>query len=107
MFKRWCKRFLKAVAVLAVLLVLFLIVERVRGQIALARYKKALIAKGEKLTARELQASNATGENGAPAVLEAIGRLQAGAVLPDNYPPRMKMTPAGRAVVCFREPNWV
>ncbi len=105
--KRWCKRFLKVMAVLAVLLILFLIVERVRGQVSLARYKRALIAKGEKLTARELQASNATGENGAPAVLEAIERLQAGVVLPDNYPPRMKLTPAGRAIVCFREPNWV
>jgi len=93
--------------VLAILLGLFLVVERVRGQIGLARYKNALVAQGEKLTARELQAANAAGENGALAVLEAIDRLQAGVVLPDNYPPRMKLTPAGRAVVCFREPNWV
>lgn len=94
-------------AVLAALLVLFLVFERVRGQIALARYKKALVAKGEKLTLPELQASNAAGENGAPAVLEAIRQLKEGTVLPRYYPPRMAVTPTGRAVVCFREAEWV
>lgn len=107
MLQRWCKASLKILAVLAVLLLLFLVIERVRGQISLARYKKALAAQGEKLTPRGLQVSNAIGENAAPAVLEAIKRLTNGVVLPRGYPPRMKLTPAGRAVVGFREPEWV
>ena len=107
MLKRWFKASLKVLAALAILLLLFLVVERVRGQVSLARYKKALVAKGEKLTARELRSSFPDGENGAPAVLDAIKRLSNGVVLPKNYPPRMKLMPSGRAVVCFREPEWV
>lgn len=107
MFKRRCRRFLLAVAALAILVVLFPVVERVRGQISLARYKKALAARGEKLTARELQSSDAASENSAPAVFEAIKRLNNGIVLPDHYPPQMQLTPSGHAVVGFREPDWV
>lgn len=107
MFKRWSKAFLKLVAVLAVLFLLFLVVERVRGQISLARYKQTLAAQGEKLTVAELRSVIPEGENGAPAVFAAIEQLKAGEVLPNHYPPRMKLMPSGRAVVCFREPEWV
>jgi hypothetical protein len=107
MFKRWSKALLKLVAVLAVLFLLFLVVERVRGQISLARYKQALVAQGEKLTAGELRSAIPEGENGAPAVFEAIEQLKEGTVLPNHYPPRMKLMPSGRAVVCFRESQWV
>src|SRR5690349_727499 len=54
MLKRWTKFLLKGLLALFVLLFLFLLFERVRGQISLARYKRELIAKGEKLTFREL-----------------------------------------------------
>ncbi len=50
-------RFKIAISILLILFVLplaFLLCERVRGQVSLARYKRALIATGEKLTAGEL-----------------------------------------------------
>lgn len=106
MFKRRCKQLLVVVSALAILVVLFLMVERVRGQISLARYKKALAARGEKLTARELHASIADSENTAPAVYDAIERLTNGVVLPNDYPPCMKLTLSGRAIVGFRESEW-
>lgn len=90
-----------------VLLCVFLLFERIRGQISLARYKRELIAKGEKLTFAELIPPLPEGENGAPEVQAAIKRLHKGAVLPDNPPPVMKVTPAGHAVVGFREDVWV
>lgn len=107
MLQRWCKAALKILAVLAVLLVLFLIVERVRGQVSLARYKKAVAAQGEKLTPAELRSSIPDGENGAPAVFAAVEKLKEGEVLPNHNPPRMRLMPSGRAVVGFREPQWM
>jgi hypothetical protein len=107
MFKRWSKAFLKLVAVLAVLFLLFLVFERVRGPDSLTRYQQELIANGEKLTVQNLQSSVSDAENGAPAVYAAIGLLEDGAVLPNWYPPCMRLMPSGRAIVGFREPEWV
>lgn len=106
MLKRRIKTLLKVLLTLFVLLCVFLLFERVRGQISLARYKRELAAKGEKLTFRELIPPIPQGENGAPEILEAAKRLQEGAVLPAWYPPTMKVRPSGRAVVCFRESRW-
>jgi hypothetical protein len=36
-----------------ILLALFLVIERLRGQMALARFQRQLTAQGEKLTARD------------------------------------------------------
>jgi hypothetical protein len=105
--KRWIKTLLKALLALLVLLFLFLLFERVRGQVSLARFKRELIARGEKLTFRELIPPVPEGENGAPEILEAVKRLQNGAVLPDNYPPIMRVMPSGRAIVSFRESEWI
>jgi hypothetical protein len=107
MLKRWIKTLLKVLLGLFVLLVVFLLFERMRGQVSLARYQRKLTAQGEKLTAREWATPVAAGENGAPMILDAITRLSNGVVLPKNFPPRMKLMPSGRAVVCFREPEWV
>ena len=105
------KRFFKMVAVVLLLplllLALFLLVERWRGQISLASYQRGLVAQGEKLTARDFARPAPAGDNGAPTVLAAQKELAAGTVLPNHYPPRMKLTPFGRAVVGFREAEWV
>src|SRR5258707_8053976 len=95
------------VLLLAFLPVAFLLSEHARGRISLGRYKRKLVAKGEKLTARDFGSPSSNGENGAPVVWEAVKRLQEGRILPKKYPPRMKLTPAGRAIVCFHENEWV
>jgi hypothetical protein len=107
MFKRRIKILLKGLLALFALLFVFLLFERVRGQISLARYKQKLIRKGEKLTPGDFRSSHSEADNGAPAVAEAIERLREGAVLPKNYPPRMKLTVSGRAIIGFRESEWV
>jgi hypothetical protein len=84
-----------------------LLCEHVRGRVSLAHYKRILIAKGEKLTAQEFASPSPRGENGAPGILEAKKELKEGVILPNHYPPRMRLTPAGRAIVCFREDEWV
>jgi hypothetical protein len=107
MIKRRIKILLKVLLTLFVFLFVFLLFERIRGQISLTRYKRELVAKGEKLTFRELIPPVPGGENGAPEISKAAQRLQKGAVLPDRYPPKMKIVPSGRAIVGFRENEWV
>src|SRR5262245_19461373 len=89
------------------LLVVFLLEEHVRGKITLARYKRELIAKGEKITPRDFMAPPRTQENAAPTVYEAIKGLKEGVVLSKRMPPAMKLPPSGRAIVGFREDQWV
>ena len=92
---------------LVLLLVAFLLFERFRGQIALANYKKELIARGEKLSPQDFVTKFDKADNGAPQVINAIERLQRGTVMPHNLPPRMRLVLSGRAIVGFREPVWV
>ncbi|MCS7337180.1 MAG: hypothetical protein NZ739_02945, partial [Verrucomicrobiae bacterium] len=98
---------LAAFLALVGLLTLFLLLERVRGQAALARYKSELIANGEKLSFGELVRTVPESENAARRFVEAVDQLGSGAVLPHNCPPMMKMRPSGRAIVGFREPEWI
>ena len=107
MRKRRIKIFTLALLSPIVLLLVFLLEERVRGKIALARYQRELVAKGEKISPRDFLVPLRAQENAAPAVYEAIERLKEGAVLPKRYPPAMRLTPAGRAIVGFRESQWV
>jgi len=90
-----------------VLVTAFLLIERWRGQIALANYKKELRAKGEKLSPQDFVKPFKAEDNGAPVVYAAVEKLTNGIVLPYSYPPRMKLLESGRAVVGFREPEWV
>jgi len=90
-----------------VLLLVFLLEERVRGKMALARYKRELIDKGEKISPRDFTVPSRAQENAAPAVYQAIERLKEGAVLSKRYPPAMRLTPSGHAMVGFRENQWV
>lgn len=107
MLKRRLKLLGKILLALIMLLVVFLLFERFRGQIALASYKKELLAKGEKLSPQDFVTTFAEADNGALVAIAAIERLERGMVLPHSYPPRMKIVPSGRAVVCFRESEWV
>lgn len=107
MLKRRLKLFSKVLLALVVLLIVFLLFERFRGQVSLARYKRELTAKGEKLTPGDLATLYSDNDNSAPVVMKSIRSLQDGAALPKHCPPRMRLTPAGRAVVCFKEDEWV
>jgi len=107
MLKRRLKVMLMVLTALAVLVVAFLLVERLRGQIGLARYKRSLLTKGERLSPRDFVRQFSEAENGASLVISSIQLLQRGSVLPENPPPRMRLMPSGRAIVGFREPVWV
>ncbi len=97
----------KLMLALVVLCSAFLLFERIRGQIALASFKRELASKGEKLTPEELNVSVPEADNGAPAFHEAVGQIQEGVVLPSRPPPRMSILPSGRAIVGYREEEWV
>jgi hypothetical protein len=66
-----------------------------------------LVAQGERLRAQDLARPSPGGENGAPEILAAQQELKNGVILPKQYPPRMKLTPAGRAIIGFKEDEWV
>jgi hypothetical protein len=66
MIRRRLLVLLKVVLVVFILFFAFLLFERIRGQISLARYRRELIARGEKLSAKDLVVAVAPGENGAP-----------------------------------------
>ena len=53
MLKRWSKFLLKFLLAIFVLFFVFLLFERIRGRVFLARYKRELISNGEKLTAKK------------------------------------------------------
>jgi hypothetical protein len=89
------------------LLLLFPFVERFRGHIALTRYKRHLASRGFKLTMAEFKSLRPAGENGAPAFLQAAQRLPSVCMLVSNPPPRMALLSSGRALVGFREEDWV
>jgi hypothetical protein len=107
MFRRRLKLLSKILLGFIVLLGAFLFFERFRGQIALASYKKELRAQGEKISPEDFVRTFDTNDMGAPLIFAAIKRLTNGLVLPDSYPPRMKVLESGRAVVGFRESFWV
>jgi hypothetical protein len=88
-------------------LVAFLLVERWRGQIALASFKKQLLASGEKLSPLDFVQTFDPEDNGAPAIVATVENLIQGEVLPGSRPPTQKVLASGRALVGFREPHWV
>lgn len=105
--KRRLKLVGKILLALVAVFVIFLLVERIRGQKALARYKRELIRQGEKLTAQEVMAQRPKGENGMPDVRAARNRIKDGVVLPNRYPPAMAVTASGRAIIGFQLESWV
>jgi len=105
--RRLIRSLLLALALPPGMLLVFLLAEHLRGRIALAHYVRSLRMQGEKMSAREFLLPPQPGENGAPEVLAAAEDLQPGQVLPKTYPPRMNLLPSGRAVIGFRETQWV
>jgi hypothetical protein len=89
------------------LLLLFPFFERIRGRIALTRFKRHLASRGFRLTIAEFKSSSPQGENGAPLFLQAAQQLRSNSALVTNPPPRMALMPSGRAIVGFREEEWV
>ncbi|HLH56997.1 MAG TPA: hypothetical protein VKY92_25680 [Verrucomicrobiae bacterium] len=96
-----------ALALPPLVLLGFLVIEHLRGHIALAHYVHTLRAQGEKMNAREFLLPIPAGENGAPEILVAAKELKPGQILPKTFPPRMRLTPLGHAIVGFREDQWV
>ncbi len=107
MSKRRLKLLGKILLGLIALLAAFLLIERWRGQIALARLKQELRVKGEKLSPQDFARVFDEEDNGAPTIFAALERLTNRILLPDSYPPRMQVLKSGRAIVGFREPYWV
>ncbi len=107
MLKRRLKLLGKILLALVVLLVVFLLFERFRGQISLALYERELIRKGEKLSVSEIIPQLASDvENGSPEIWRLISAIPEGKVLVRHLPPIAKSIAPGRALVGFREPNW-
>lgn len=106
-FTRWIRNFLIVLASLELAFFGFLLVEHVRGRFALSRYIRGLQEQGEKVTRKEFIQPVQPGENGLPEVMAAAKELKEGRLLSSSYPPRMKLTPSGHAIVGFREESWV
>ncbi len=107
MFKRRVKLLGKILLGLLVLSAALLLIERWRGQIALAGLLKQLRAAGVKLSPQDFTQTFNPADNGALEAVSAMAQLTNGTVLPFCLPPVMRVTSAGRAVVGFREPEWV
>ena len=105
--KKWLKRLSVTILGIVVFLFLFLLEERFRGQISLARFKKTLAAQGEKIRASDFALPVSKGENGIPTIVQALRELKPGALLPETYPSKMELLPSGHAVVGFRAKEWV
>ncbi|HVV72761.1 MAG TPA: hypothetical protein VHI52_14910, partial [Verrucomicrobiae bacterium] len=52
-FRRWLRRFLVALAIPPLALLVFLLTEHFRGRLALERYVRTMRAQGEKMSPRE------------------------------------------------------
>jgi hypothetical protein len=84
----------------------WLFLERIRGQAALRKYEKELIAKGEKLTFAELLPPLPDGPNRAIELVGLCSSFQTGAVLTANAPAPMRCIAPGKAIVITKEPEW-
>ena len=82
----------------------WLFLERLRGQAALRKYEKELIAKGEKLTFAEFVSPVPEGKNGA---IELAGlTFQTGSALVMNSPPTLRSIAPGKALPITKEVEW-
>lgn len=101
------RRYLIAGLLLAALPLLYLVEERLRGEWLLARYKKQLIARGEKLTIEELTPPVPEGTNvlfmdafQAQSLLDVGGRLRG------EFPGFAMPLEPGKAVVSWQRDRW-
>lgn len=105
--KRRLKLCVQVLLALVLLVVAFLLFERFRGQIALANYKKGLIAQGEKLSPQDFINNRLTPDTDAAPIIATIGKIQPGKVITRSLPPLMEPLASGRAIVGFRETEWL
>jgi len=86
----------------------WLFLERIRGQVALRKYEKELIAKGEKLTFSEIvsKTDDIKTRDRAIELMAACSRLQTGAVLIANAPPVNRTIASGKVLVIAKEAAW-
>ena len=106
-WKRILLIMLGAWIILGVLVIGLLLVERVRGKISLAHYKRELNAAGIRLSPAEFLPKPAPNEdNSAPELWTVLDQLPKDTITTTNTPPKMRLLPSGRAVVCFREDFW-
>jgi len=105
--KRRLKLLGKILLALVIVIVVFFLFERFRGQILLAGFRRELAAKGEKLHPQELSVSVPEADNGAHAFHEANHEVAKGTVLPDHLPPKMRIVASGRAIIGFKETEWI
>src|SRR5438046_9077445 len=79
----------------------------VRAKRTLRAYKAGLLAKGEKLTIKELVAASSAEANfAANHLLQAAWMLnQNGPVMPMNQPPAMRFVAPGKAMVGWKQPD--
>lgn len=84
-----------------------LLCERIRGQISLSSYRRSLLARGEKLGAQDFSLTVPKEANGAEAFTNAVAGMVSGNVVGFNYPSRMRLMDSGRALVSWREEEWV
>ena len=104
--KSWLKRITVLGFATIALVFGLLLVEHVRGRLALARYIRHLRAEGEATSVGDLFIA-APPQNAAPKLMSAVHQLSDGTLLPAEALPRMRLTASGTAVVCFRESCWV
>src|SRR5688572_6685262 len=87
--RRW--RIAVGCGLLLALVVAWPLSERQRAKSALAKYERALRAKGERLTFNELVPPPPEGENKYPEFLGVLAALQSGPAVISNPPPTMKL----------------
>lgn len=88
------------------LVALFLVFEKMRGRILLARIERRLAAQGVKLTAADFKPAPVSGTNAAEELRLAISRLRPGQALPDHPPRWGTALASGRTIVGFKEEQW-
>lgn len=105
--KKWLKRAVFLLATPIVLSTVLLSAEHVRGRVALNRYFKGLRVRGEDLSSKESGSASTQAKAAAQELATLEAKLTNGRIMPNSPPPRMRLTPAGNAVLCFKEESWV
>ena len=101
-------RILLAFLLFALVVFGWLIIERLSGKAALAKYERELRSKGEKMTIAELVPPVPEGENSAADVIRLCGTLQEGKALPSQgAPPQMRLVAAGKAMRGASRNSWL
>jgi hypothetical protein len=101
---RW---FLICVAILFTLAVLFILIERLRGQVGVRALMQDLVVRGEKLTVQELiRPKIANDANAAVDLIEAASQLNDRPGTPGEVPPSMKFIEPSKVAVVAHLQSW-